>query len=727
MDERNKLFAFDIGTRSVVGIVLEEVANGGYHVTDILSIEHTERAMLDGQIHDVLSVSKIILEIKQELEKKHGAIEKVNVAAAGRALITERATVTIDIAGKPMIKREDILHFELSAVQQAQANVASNHENGARQQYYCVGYSVLYYKLDNEEIGNLIDQKGNEASVEIIATFLPRVVVESLIAALHRAGLEMDALTLEPIAAINVLIPPSMRRLNVALVDIGAGTSDIAITNMGTVTAYGMVPIAGDEVTEAISDHYLLDFPLAEKAKRDISTNELITISDILGFDIEVTREEIIANISPVLDKLAQSICDEILSLNNQSAPKAIMLVGGGSLTPEITNRIAQKMNLPENRVAIRDIQAIHSLTVAEHITKGPELVTPIGIAISAQKSPVQYRTVYVNEQPVRLFEVKKLTVGDCLLASGIKMNKLYGKPGMAMIITLNGQSITIPGGHGEAPTILRNNQPCSLDDPIENEEHLLVKQGKDGQHPVVYIKDLLEGVPQKKITINGVPYTIASRITCNHRQTTVDHLLQDRDIVEYEFPETIEALLLALDMHKELSMLRPFRIKLNERETFLPSYAGKIYRNGLAVKLSSSYEHLDEIVIEDKKEPTVKDLATIKQLILSQSIPVTFNEKPITVTKKVTEFTRDEKVLSEDDLIHDGDHIAYEQKKMEPFLFQDLFHQVQINMPKQVTGRFTLLKNNKQTTFLGKINAGDDLKIVWPQKEKRIDSFYME
>ena len=77
----------------------------------------------------------------------------------------------------------------------------------------------------------------------------------------------MEALTLEPIAAINVLIPPSMRRLNVALVDIGAGTSDIAITDAGTVIAYGMVPIAGDEVTEAISDHYLLDFPIGRKSK----------------------------------------------------------------------------------------------------------------------------------------------------------------------------------------------------------------------------------------------------------------------------------------------------------------------------------------------------------------------------------------------------------------------------------------------------------------------------
>ena len=48
------------------------------------------------------------------------------MAAAGRALKTEHAKVTIDIAGKPMIQKEDILHLELSAVQQAQASLLKN-------------------------------------------------------------------------------------------------------------------------------------------------------------------------------------------------------------------------------------------------------------------------------------------------------------------------------------------------------------------------------------------------------------------------------------------------------------------------------------------------------------------------------------------------------------------------------------------------------------------------
>ena len=239
-----------------------------------------------------------------------------------------------------MISHEDILHLEYSAVQEAQNTVAE--KNTLRSTYYCVGYSILYYRLDGQEIGNLIDQSGEEASVEIIATFLPKVVVESLLAALKRADLEMQALTLEPIAAINVLIPPTMRRLNVALVDIGAGTSDIALTDAGTVIAYGMVPIAGDEITEAISDYLLLDFPLAEAAKRKLINHDVITVTDILGFETEMSKEEIIQHIKPALDRLAESISQEILQLNNGKSPKAVMLVGGGSQTPLLTKLISK-------------------------------------------------------------------------------------------------------------------------------------------------------------------------------------------------------------------------------------------------------------------------------------------------------------------------------------------------------------------------------------------------
>ena len=53
--------------------------------------------MIDGQIHNILSVATVISEIKSMLEERHGALKRVSVAAAGRALKTMEGSMTIDI------------------------------------------------------------------------------------------------------------------------------------------------------------------------------------------------------------------------------------------------------------------------------------------------------------------------------------------------------------------------------------------------------------------------------------------------------------------------------------------------------------------------------------------------------------------------------------------------------------------------------------------------------
>jgi cell division ATPase FtsA len=115
--------------------------------------------MLDGQIHDVLSVTNVISSIKKVLEADHGPLHKVCVAAAGRALKTERALVSIEIKGKPMIQKEDILQIELMAVQFAQKQLAEKNDSEGAHPYDCVGYSVLHYHLGGEDIGEDIGKK----------------------------------------------------------------------------------------------------------------------------------------------------------------------------------------------------------------------------------------------------------------------------------------------------------------------------------------------------------------------------------------------------------------------------------------------------------------------------------------------------------------------------------------------------------------------------------------
>src|SRR5699024_10241841 len=178
------VFALDIGTQSVTGIVLQKNKQS-FTVSDYYTMQHKERAMLDGQIQDVVQVADVIVKVKEHLESKHGPLKNVCVAAAGRALKTIQTTITIPIQERPITTEEQIKHIELSAVQQAQFQLAEEQESSFYD-YYCVGYSVVHYRLDGEKIGSFIDQTGEEVSVEVIATFLPKVVVESLIAALDR-------------------------------------------------------------------------------------------------------------------------------------------------------------------------------------------------------------------------------------------------------------------------------------------------------------------------------------------------------------------------------------------------------------------------------------------------------------------------------------------------------------------------------------------------------------
>lgn len=713
------IFALDIGTRSVVGIILKET-DGQYQVEDIVIKEHEERAMLDGQIHDVLAVAEVIANIKKTLEERHGPLTRVCVAAAGRSLKTEKGKANISIKGKPLLAHEDVTYLELAAVQQAQMALAEKSANEKSHHYYCVGYSVTRYEIDGEEIGNLVDQQGEEASVEVIATFLPKLVIESLLAALQRAHLEMEALTLEPIAALNVLIPPTMRRLNVALVDIGAGTSDIAITDHGTVIAYGMVPIAGDEITEAISDAYLLDFPLAEQAKRDLHTQEIVTITDILGFETEVPRDQMIATISHAIDRLADTISKEILRLNNQQSPKAVMLVGGGSLTPELPKRLAQKLHLPENRVAIRGIDAIQKLHIdREEMKHRPELVTPIGIAIAAKQTPIQYVTVEVNKQSIRLFDMKQLTIGDALLAAGIQLHKLYGKPGLACVVTLNGHTITIPGTHGEPPLIMKNGELATFDTPITNGDHIVVEKGQDGKQATIQLCDLLESLPIKQVTINGQLYTIEPLVFRNGEHVSLDEVLYDRDDIVVRIPETIEQLLHATKNDHLLKQLEPFTITLNEKKVTFPEWCGTIYRNEIECQRYAPFEDGDNIIIHEQSQRTIAQIAEAKQLKLHYSIPIIFNGETLTLTKQVGTFYRNGKQLREDDPVQHGDELQFSEQKIEPFIFQDIFQYVEVNIPHGASTTFTLLKNGEPTTFYEPLAPGDQLEIIWHKKKQ--------
>lgn len=703
-----RIFALDIGTRSVTGILLDE-QDGKFTLVDYATKEHQERSMIDGQIHDVVSVSNVIKDVKETLEKKHGPLHEVSVAAAGRALKTVRAEATLSLNQQPLTEQDMIKHIELSAVQQAQKQLIDREETYAFSHYYCVGYSILHYELDGEKIGSLIDQRGEKATVEVIATFLPKVVVESLLAALQRAHLHMHALTLEPIAAIHVLIPESMRRLNVALIDIGAGTSDIALTNDGTVVAYGMVPHAGDKITEAISDAYILDFPQAEQAKKEIVSRGDAIIQDILGFETKVTLDELLPQINQHIQVLAKTLAAEILALNS-TVPQAIMLIGGGSLTPSLSRLLAEKIGLPTQRVAVRDVDGIQALDDSDHLPNGPDYITPIGIAITSKQNPVHYISVTVNKQSIRMFEMKQLTVGDALIQAGIEIKKMYGKPGIALFITWNEKAITIPGYLGTAPRIFVNGIKGHVDTPVQQNDEISVSAGTNGTSPYLTLNEFIGDLPSISIMYNKEQHLLTPSIIVNGKRQNGSTIISDKDSIEIKHVRTVADFLQSIGSKQTTE---PFTVFVNNERVHLDQGKTHLHVNKQVVEPSYTLQPNDHLSLKYATTIRVKDVLEHLHIQTVASINITFDEMPIQLEQQVVSVKMNEEPIALDAVLPPNSSISIYEKEQPSFIFQDVFRYIDIDVTKK-SGSFMLENNGKEATFFEPLFAGDQLCIRW-------------
>ena len=546
--EKKLLFALDIGTRSIVGLIGEKT-EAGIRVLGGVRQEHTTRAMLDGQIHDVPEVAKVIRSVRQRLEADFGPLRQVAIAAAGRALSTLNATAELDVHNRGYLTAQEERTLELTAIQAAQKQLATSRVVNDPASYYCVGHSIVNFSLDGTTMKTLVGQRGHKATVEIISTFLPRQVIDSLQAAVMHAGLEIGTLTLEPIAAINVLIPPTMRHLNLVLVDVGAGTSDVAITRNGSVVGYGMVPIAGDEITEELSGQYLLDFKVAEALKRRLGKNvKHLNYVDILGIKHSKPPAELTDSVVPVVTELAQAIAAQIMQLNN-SAPQAILLVGGGALTPMLPEILAQIMDMPKDRVAVRRPDAIEDLQdiAAEFCT--PDAVTPLGILKIAGAETLNFLNVVLNEQPLRLFNLGGLTVGDALLAAGIDARSLAGRPGLGITLNINNERLFLPGSYGETGQLTVNGKSANFSDAVSEGDVIIVEKGQDGQSPAPCLADLVELPDPLPVEIDGKAYRLPPLIEINGKLASAHVTLNDRDQVQWQPTNTVALAFRAADL----------------------------------------------------------------------------------------------------------------------------------------------------------------------------------
>ena len=452
------VLAMDIGTRSIIGMV-GIVEDGKLNVIAMEKEEHTERAMIDGQIENIEKVTAVAKKVKKRLEAKtHIKLEKVCVAAAGRALRTKRADYELELPGTQLIDDEIISRLEAGAISKAEEVFdAENEAADDSRRYYLVGYTVCQYFLDQYIISNLKDHRGHRIKVDLIATFLPSEVVESLYTTMNKTGLEVASMTLEPIAAINAAIPENIRLLNLVLVDIGAGTSDIAACVGGSITGYTMATMAGDEITETIMKNYLVDFSTAESMKAQLEHQEEITFPNILGIEQKLSKADLCKSIQGAQEALSKEIADKVIEING-TAPSALFLAGGGSKLSGLKNCITEALGMDDSRVAIAGNYFQANAFSKEYNLNNPEYATPLGIAISSGLNMINdsFR-VTLNNSPAKLFRSGTFTALNLLMMNGYNFRDIMGRTGANLTVTINGKRKVFYGTTSEPAALFIN------------------------------------------------------------------------------------------------------------------------------------------------------------------------------------------------------------------------------------------------------------------------------
>lgn len=619
------VFGLDIGTRSIVGIVGYKEKNK-FNVVAMAVKFHDTRSMIDGQIHDIAKVSSDIAYVKEELEKQLGnrKLKEVCIAAAGRVLRTAVGHGEYEFSENTVITQEYIHSIDLVGVEKAHdiilQEISASDDNT---KYYCVGYTVINYFLNGFEIHNLEGHKGTKIGADVLATFLPEEVVSSLYTAVNMAGLEVINLTLEPIAAINVAIPEEYRLLNIALIDVGAGTSDICITRDGSITGYGMIPSAGDELTEVLIKKYLIDFNTAERLKTAGIKRKSISYKDIMGISHKISPDEILNTIDEVKKEITARIAEKIIELNNNTTVSAAFVVGGGGKLTGFTEYLAKALKIPAERVALRGQEVMGNIEfLVDDIKKDCLYVTPVGICLNYFDQKNNFIFVNVNGERIKLYNNERLTVFDAAIQYGLSNEDIFPKRGDDITFKINGKTRIIRGYSGEAASISQNGRAVGLNAPIEANDRIEINISTRGEAAGAELGDLPEFSGTLTFIVNDKKLVCPRFAMVNEKPQGQLYRIADGDEIIMQDYYTLEQLLAFMDISPEGKIL------INNKEA---DYQDKIYDN-FVIEWKEAPEYSD--LKEEDSDTDAGNKAAVEDTA-NTTVTVIVNGKPVVLSGK--------------------------------------------------------------------------------------------
>ena len=346
MSKTNIITGVDIGTGSIK-ILVANKEPGEEKLQVVSQVRENSSGVRKGVVVDVEEVSNILQDSFSRIDEEVGLkISSVYINVDGSHLFSlfSRGTIAVSRADRK-ISEEDIQRV-LQAAQTI--SLPSNKEifDIFPKEFIIDGQSGIKTALGLEGVRL-------EAEVLVLGGFSP--YLKNLSQAVSDSGLQILAIIPSPIASARAVLTPRQKELGAAVLDIGAGTSGLAVFEEGDLIHFAILPIGSSNITNDIAIGLKVDVDVAERIKIEYgsrvkkgkgSSREKIEIEDLesVVFSRKALNEIVEARISEIYGEVQK----ELKKIAREKLlPAGIVLTGGGAKLPNIVELAKKELKLP--------------------------------------------------------------------------------------------------------------------------------------------------------------------------------------------------------------------------------------------------------------------------------------------------------------------------------------------------------------------------------------------
>ena len=376
--------ALDIGTEVAKALVFRiDEQEKKVVIVGVGKEQQKKGNMQSGAVSDI---SGVIETCKSTINK---ALENAKIKKAKKAIIgiagelVKGTTTTVHYERRNPDSRIDfselkniIQKVQMKAYERIQEQISW--ETGQSIEVKLINAAIVDVRIDGYQVNNPIGFQGRDVSVSVFNAYAPMIHLGALQTIADELKINLLSIAAEPYAVAQSIDYEDSFDFNAIFIDIGGGTTDIAVVRSGGLEGTKMFAFGGRAFTKKLAQELRIDFDEAEELKIKYAEGKL-------GSDVSLKVEQILQNdcsiwLSGVELSLAEFSDSDVL-------PSKILLCGGGSGLPGIKKALASSewvKNLPFAKVpAVNYLQPRDVVYVKDETRelKDPQDVTPMGLA----------------------------------------------------------------------------------------------------------------------------------------------------------------------------------------------------------------------------------------------------------------------------------------------------------------------------------------------------------